>query len=374
MKIVSVAVISSVIFVQTCFAQVPPGGFLGAGVTITSPQNHAVFYTPVDLPLFATVSDSLHTTNVEFYAGSTDLGPGVNLGRVSRPPTLFNWSIVNPRLESVWCLVWSNVPAGSYVLTARNSGSNSLGGFTHYTSRTSAPVNITVVSSSAATNGPDVVSVVATDPIAISGTNSWTWWGMTNTTPSWTNWPPPRWQLFTNWGPKNALFTVRRFGDVTHALNVTYALSGTATNGTDYATLPNSVTFPAGAGYALIPVVPIDTGAPYSPKTVVLTLNPPSLAGPPYAIGPQRRAAVVILHDWFRTYVPAVLPGGSFALNAAGPDGAWFNVETSSDLLNWSSAGTNQVFQGSINFVDMNAPSNTAHFYRTTPQSGPPGQ
>ena len=47
-------------------------------------------------------------------------------------------------------------------------------------------MNITVLPSTAPANGPDVVSVVATDPIAISGTNSWVWRDMTNALPSWT--------------------------------------------------------------------------------------------------------------------------------------------------------------------------------------------
>ena len=95
---------------------------------------------------------------------------------------------------------------------------------------------------------------MATDPIAIAGTNAyWTWPGMTNPIPTWTNWPPPHFQAFTNWGPKNALFTVRRFGDVSSNLTVNYNISGSASNGVDYATLTNFVTVPAGEAYALIP-------------------------------------------------------------------------------------------------------------------------
>jgi hypothetical protein len=108
------------------------------------------------------------------------------------------------------------------------------------------------------------------------------------------------------------------------------------------------------------------------PKTVILTLTPPTATAPRYSVRFPPRAVVVIEHDWVRTFSPAILADGSFTLNAAGPDGAWFDVETSADLLNWTSAGTNQVFQGSIDFVDINASSNAAHFYRVTPQNGPP--
>ena len=37
-------------------------------VRIISPANHAVFFAPVDIPIFAYVVDSPYTTNVEFYA------------------------------------------------------------------------------------------------------------------------------------------------------------------------------------------------------------------------------------------------------------------------------------------------------------------
>jgi hypothetical protein len=45
-----------------------------------------------------------------------------------------------------------------------------------------------------------------------------------------------------------------------------------------------------------------------------------------------------------------------------------------SKLINWSSASTNQVFQGSIDFVDSDAPSNSMRFYRAVSQTGPPSQ
>ena len=43
---------------------------------IVSPANHALFYAPVDIPIFAYAL----RTNVEFYAGTNDLGPGISLG------------------------------------------------------------------------------------------------------------------------------------------------------------------------------------------------------------------------------------------------------------------------------------------------------
>jgi hypothetical protein len=44
-------------------------------VSMVTPTNGSVFYTPVDLSLIARASDPDGTvTNVEFFAGTTDLG------------------------------------------------------------------------------------------------------------------------------------------------------------------------------------------------------------------------------------------------------------------------------------------------------------
>lgn len=69
-----------------------------------------------------------------------------------------------------------------------------------------------------------------------------------------------------------------------------------------------------------------------------------------------------------------MLPGGSFHLYADGPDGAWFHLEYSTDLLNWTPLCTNQVFNGAIDFVDPDAPANQHRFYRAVPETDPPPQ
>ena len=236
---------------------------------------------------------------------------------------------------------------------------------------TSAPVNITILASTTNPNPTDAVNIVATDPIAIAGTNACVWFGMTNATPAWTNWPPANWQSFTNWGPKNALFTVCRFGDASRAMTVNYHIGGTASNGVDYATLPGSVTLPAGGVYALIPIVPIDTSS--FPKTVVLTLTPSTNAPPDYGVSVPPRAAALILHAWPRP-LPFLLPDGRFHFYYPGPDGAWFGIQTLTDMTNWSCVSTNQVFQGSIDFVDPDSATNSVRLYRVAPQAGPPSQ
>jgi len=364
-----------------CFAQVNP--FVVSPVRITSPGNHATFYAPVEIPIFAYAGRSANSspftypgnytgssiTNVAFYAGTSDLGPGRNLGSTSSPPTgayanLFGGPV--PALGGTFCLTWTNPHVGAYILTAVGKSGGGL-------YRTSAPVNITVLASATNSNPLDVVNVVATDPVAIAGTNAYVWRGVTNAVPTWTNWGLTGWVWFTNWGPKNALFTLQRFGDASSNLTVNYRLGGTASNGVDYAALPGTVTVPAGSAYALIPIVPIENGVTNTTKTVTLSLTGASNAPPDYTMGWPASAAALIYESWLRT-PSAVLPGGNFHLVTAGPDGAWFYVLYSTDMVNWAVASTNQVFQGSIDFVDPDAASQTSRFYRAVPVDSPPGQ
>lgn len=364
-------------------AQVPGLALRAPGVRITSPANHATFYAPVDIPLFAYAGliyrsdDPINqpgvgviVTNVEFFAGTNDLGPGFNLGSAVLPrfPIYDNIALNGPitRLGKIFCLTWSNPPPGTFTLTAVGKALDGL-------SRTSAPVNVTILTSVTNTNPEDVVSIVATDPVAIASTNFWIWPGETNAIPAWTNWTATALGWFTNWGPKDALFTVRRFGDASSSLNVTYGIGGTASNGVDYATLPGAVTIPAGAAYALIPIVPMDNDSSNFIKTVILTVTPSTNAPADYLVGFPPRAEALILKTWLRV-PPVFLPDGTFHLCAAGPDGSWFFVQHSSDLVNWFDDSTNQVFQGSIDFMDPDAADDSGRFYRTVPLGNGPSE
>jgi hypothetical protein len=68
------------------------------------------------------------------------------------------------------------------------------------------------------------------------------------------------------------VFTITR-GSAGVPLTVTYTLTGTATNGVQYTTLPTSVTFSSTATDTNISVFPIDDGIPNPTTTVVLTLQ-----------------------------------------------------------------------------------------------------
>jgi hypothetical protein len=350
-------------------------------VRITSPANHATFYTPVDIPIFAFAREEVLSpavndveyTNVDFYAGTNYLGAGFCLSS-NNPPKAFPLQAYAvkplPRLGAMYCLVWTNAPAGSYALTAVARGRDVIQ--STGLSRTSAPVNITILASLTNQNVPDVASITATDPIAVAGTNAcWVWPGITNATPAWTNWPPAHWGYTTNWGPKNALFTVRRFGNADTNLTVNYSIGGTASNGVDYVELPGSVTVPAGEAYALIPVVPIDNSVTNFSKTVILSLTADTNTPPDYTVGVPARAEALIMDYWPRPR-PWLLADRTFHVNTNGPDGAWFYIQNSGDLKHWTPVSTNQIVHGSLDFIDPEAPGNSVRFYQAVPLTNPP--
>jgi hypothetical protein len=98
------------------FAQTPFPSILAPPVRITSPANHATFYAPVDIPIFAyarlpslvyPIPTANSVTNVEFFANAIDLGSGVNLSATNRPILLYK---ATPLLSSLYCFVWTNAP------------------------------------------------------------------------------------------------------------------------------------------------------------------------------------------------------------------------------------------------------------------------
>jgi hypothetical protein len=338
-------------------------------VRITSPPNGSVFWSPVNIPIFAYAADpDGQVTSVEFFSGTNSLGFGQSVA--AAPPPLPPGPIQPPILIVVtnyWELVWTNPPLETNLaLTARATDDGGL-------STTSNPVNISVLPSPPPpTNRPPIVSIVATDPVAIEGTNCWVWPAETNSSPTWAAWPAAVCRFFTNCGPKTATFTVFRSGATNDGLNVSYNLGGTATNGIDFVTLPGWVTIPAGERRSLITIVPIDDGSPDVNKTIILTLTPSTNSPPDYIVGLLRRAAGIIIDNVGPHSVTAMLHGDYFHFSTPGPDAAWFCIERSTDMSNWLPVCTNQVVNGSIDFVDPDAPGNPARFYRVIPLNAPP--
>lgn len=331
-------------------------------VHLASPPNGAIFRTPINIPLYAFAFDrDGFVAGVEFFDGTNDLGPG-HSPCLDSPATNEWFRFKCP--TNFFVLTWSNAPAGAHLLTAVAMDDDGA-------SATSAPVKITILGPvPPPTNRPVVVSIVASDPLAIEGTNCWPWLGLDQSAPSWRDWTRPTavWRLFTNCGPKNATLTVRRSGATNDDLTVLYELGGTATNGVDYVPLSGSVVIPAGQRRVAVTVVPLDDGPPDLTSTVVLKLR----GSTNYIVGYPRKAAALILDSQAPGTRSGLLSDGSFHLGAAGPDGAWFSVEYSTNLTDWTSICTNQVVNGSIDFVDPDAVSDHDRFYRTVPEGSAP--
>jgi hypothetical protein len=336
-------------------------------VRIASPANNSMFRAPVNIPIFAFAIDlDGFVTNVEFFAGTNDLGPGhrVNAVPPHLPPGPIQPPILIIRPTNYWELVWSNTPLGSFPLTAvaaDNRGASTV----------SDSVNVTILPTQPPTSITNVVGILASDPVAIEGTNCWPWLGLAAASPTWANWTAPSavWRFFTNCGPKNAVFTVRRLGATNADLAVTYAVGGTASNGVEYVTLPGMVTIPAGQRAAMITVVPIDDGQPDLTSTVILKLTPSA----DYLVDPRHSVvAAIILDRPTPPRIASLLPDRCFHINSTGPEGAWVRVECTTDLPNWTSICTNQVVNGSLDFVDPDAQNNPLRFYRAVPEANPP--
>src|SRR6266487_486925 len=74
-------------------------------------------------------------------------------------------------------------------------------------------------------------------------------------------------------GTDTASFTITRSGDTAAPLTVPLRISGTASNGVDYATLPTSVTLPAGVTSTNIVVTPLNDSASEPTETIIVTLT-----------------------------------------------------------------------------------------------------
>lgn len=94
-------------------------------------------------------------------------------------------------------------------------------------------------------------------------------------------------------GAPNITFTFSRNANSTGVLEVNYAITGTATNGTDYATIGTSVTFAEGASTATVIVNPTVDATVEPNETVILTIQ----ASPSYTIGSPASATGTITND-----------------------------------------------------------------------------
>jgi subtilase family serine protease len=93
-------------------------------------------------------------------------------------------------------------------------------------------------------------------------------------------------------GPVNGTVTVTRTEPGGPELVVNLAVAGTATAGTDYVTVPSSVTIPAGAASVVVPIVPIDDTTVESNELIVV-----AVAAGSYRVGSPASATVTLISD-----------------------------------------------------------------------------
>lgn len=303
-------------------------------VRITTPTNGDGFREGSDILIEATTVDpDGYAPMIEFYANGRKIGEQVIY--FIQPPddgTAIHFS-----------MVWSNVTAGAYALTARAIDDEGA-------SRLSEPVFMRVTDDDPPPPPPTnvVVSIVATDAYASEGP----WWREDGTVR----------------GTNTATFAIRRAGPTNDAVTVKYHIGGTASNRVDYTELSGFVTISAGARNAWITVIPIEDTVIEHQETVVLELAPNSADTPAYIVGAARRAAAIIADNDYRPLCMR-LPGGLYHLCRPATDGQRLRVEASCNLVDWTPLSSVTVTDGAFHFVDADADGLPHRFYRLVPDT-----
>ncbi|WP_043996905.1 Calx-beta domain-containing protein, partial [Microcystis aeruginosa] len=138
---------------------------------------------------------------------------------------------------------------------------------------------------------PDELIAVINNQTALSLTASYFSYGSSPTLPSITLAVSP--SSVTEDGTTNLVYTFTRTGDTINPSTVNYTVGGTATNGTDYTSIPTSVTFAAGSSTATVTVDPTADTTVEPDETVILTLA----TGTGYTIGTTTAVTGTITND-----------------------------------------------------------------------------
>jgi len=91
----------------------------------------------------------------------------------------------------------------------------------------------------------------------------------------------------------NGAFTIARSGSVANPLTVLFNVTGTASNGVDYASLPSQAVIPAGTNATTLIVTPIDDDLVEGTEVVSITLN----TNAAYALGSPASALVTLVDN-----------------------------------------------------------------------------
>lgn len=213
-------------------------------VRLVRPPDGASFEQGTAIVLVAQANDpdgADTVKQVEFFAGDRSLGVRENL------------PVLNPL--GPYVLEWTDAPVGEHKLTAVATDNQGATGV-------STAVVIKVTPAAAL----PVVTIEAVDAEAREPRHS-------------------------RVEPNIGSFLIQRTGDVRQALEVTYAVEGTAINGTDYRSLDGTAVLRAGERSRRIHVVPRADALVEGTETVVLKLK----AGTAYELGTPAEATVKIL-------------------------------------------------------------------------------
>jgi len=174
-------------------------------------------------------------------------------------------------------------------------------------------------------------------------------------------------------------FTVTRTGNASSPLSVRISWGGNAGNGTDYQSLPATLTLPVGASTLNVIVQPIDDDRKEGSERVTLTLRPASA----YTIGSPGSATVTIT-DNDTALLPPLLGGLANAnsdpalspllvlgdgqttqIRLEGVPSGSYVLEASSDLVQWTPVATNRADAvGDLLLADSQTGDFAQRFYR----------
>jgi thermitase len=221
--------------------------------------------------------------------------------------TLSGTSMASPHVAGIAALLWAHIPSPSNALV-RLRLETSPTKFVDMPDGGHVPL-LDALATLESTAMLPVVTVTATDPDASED------------------------------GSEPGAFTIHRTGSTTKELAVAFTVSGTATSGTDYASLGTSVTIPAGSDVAVITLQPVDDDVIEGSETVVLTIS----SGISYTLGTPKTATVTIHDNDFPPVVTVVATTAGAA--EAGPTPGVFTFTrtgktTASLTVKFTIAGT----------------------------------
>ncbi len=263
-------------------------------VALVRPEEGGVFNAPALIGLVAAAGDADGwVRHVEFFAGDVRIGVASNTIPIAADGAVIGIDPILPP-DQLFRFVWENVPAGAYALRARATDNR---GATSW----SEPVRVRVVEDFSlpvvtieATDAYASESAFIIDPLAVNAADGGVIIG------------PPIVR------PDVAIFTIKRDSGTNHDLTVHYRLSGSASNGVDYAALNGLVTIPAGQLRASVVVMPYEDGLVEGTETVVAELVPiacPAIFPPSpacYQVGDPARAVAFIRDNDAKNQPPKV--------------------------------------------------------------------